>query len=402
MKICRKIRVLLLMLFLVVFAPPTEGGVPVEVASLAETHRLSRATAWEAIGYLRSTQGPGGGWSENPDGPDLPAVTALVATGMLLDPRLDQADPSVRAAVAYVLSFVKPDGGIHDGVLPAYNTAICVSMLSRVRTPEAAAAVTSGIGFMKRLQWGAFDASELRSPGSAAWTEPVDEDHPFYGGVGYGKHGRPDLSNTQVFIQAMADSGVSTEDAAFARALVFLRRVQMDERVNEMDYAAGSRQGGFIYSTVPNAESVDSVPGQSQAGEIDEAMADGTVRTRLRAYGSMTYAGFKSLLHADLPPDDARVVSAIGWIEKNFSVDENLGLGQQGRYYGLSAMSRALSAWGEPEIGGRDWRGEIVRAIAGLQADDGGMREVHDRWMEGDRDLITAYALIALGESGGR
>lgn len=393
-----------------VLLSPVQGGQADQVTDVAEqgladraaVHQIARASAWDAIGFLRSTQGDSGGWSENPEGPDLPAVTALAATGMLLDPRIDESDPSVRAAVRYVLSFVKPDGGIHDGMLPTYNTAICVSMLSRVRTPEAAAAVRGGVALLRRMQWGAFDPQVTPSPAAPAWTEPVDEAHPFYGGLGYGKHGRPDASNTQVFVQALHDAGVSTDDPAYARALVFLRRVQMDDRVNEMAYAAGSRQGGFIYATVPDTESIDSVPGQSQAGEIEETLADGTVGSRLRAYGSMTYAGFKSLLYADLPPDDARVLAAIGWIEANLSFAENPGLGQQGRYYGFSAMSRALAAWGADEIGGADWRGGLVRTLAGLQEDDGGMGVVHERWMEGNRDLITAYALIALGEASSR
>ena len=90
---------------------------------------------------------------------------------------------------------------------------------------------------------------------------------------------------------------------------------------------------------------------------------------------------------------------ARGWIDENFSGFENLGMGQLGRYYGFSAMGRALSAWGADEIAGRDWRDEVVRAVAGLQEPDGGMRVVHERWMEGDRDLITGYALIAVGAS---
>ncbi len=385
---------------------PAGGGLrPAElvdpaIGGRAEVHRTAREAASRAIAYLRTTQGPNGGWSENPEGPDLPGITGLIATGMIDDPRVDRDDPSVRAAVAYVLSFAKDDGGIHDGVLPTYNTAICVSFLSRVGTPEASAAVGRGIGLLKRMQWGAFDPVSEPSPEAPDWTEPIGEDHPYYGGLGYGRHGRPDLSNTQMFVQAMRDAGVSTDDPAYARALVFLRRVQMDDRVNGMDYASGSRQGGFIYATVPDAESVDSVPGQSQAGEMVETLADGTEATRLRAYGSMTYAGFKSLLYADLPPDDQRVVSALGWIEANFTAGENLGMGDQGRYYGYSAMARALEAWGEREIAGVDWRGELVRAIAALQAEDGGMRVVHERWMEGNRDLITGYALIALGAAG--
>ena len=366
----------------------------------ARTHRLARDTATRAIEFLRSTQGESGGWSVNPDGPDFPAITALAVEGMLLDPRFDQRDESAAAGIGYVLGFAKPDGGIHDGVLPTYNTAICVSMLSHVRTPGAMRAVGGGVALLKRMQWGAFDPATNPSPEAPAWTEPIGEDHPYFGGMGYGKHGRPDLSNTQFFVQALHDAGVSTRDPAYARALVFLRRVQMDGRVNPMPYAHGSRQGGFIYATVPNAESVDSVPGQSQAGSVEETLADGRVETRLRAYGSMTYAGFKSLIYADLPPDDPRVTAALGWIEDHFSVSENPGLGKQGLYYQYAVMARALDAWGSDEIGGRDWRAEIVRAIAGLQEPDGGMRVVHDRWLENDRNLITAYALVALGHAG--
>lgn len=368
----------------------------------AATHELARQTGWRAIEFLRATQQESGGWGEpGGGGPAFPAVTALAVQGMLLDPRIDGRDEAVRRGVARVLSFAKPDGGIHDGVLPTYNTAICVSMLSHVRTPEAAAAVERGIALLKRMQWGAFDPATEPSPEAPDWTEPIGEDHPYFGGMGYGKHGRPDGSNTQFFVQALHDAGVSTADEAYARALVFLRRLQMDGRVNEMGYAEGSRQGGFIYATVPDAESVDSVPGQSQAGEFDEELADGMVGARLRSYGSMTYAGFKSLIYADLPPDDARVVSALGWIERNFSVDDNAGMGQEGRYYGYLAMARALQAWGGAEVAGRDWRAELVRAIADLQEDNGGMRVMHDRWMEGERELITAYALVALGEAMG-
>ncbi|USN99868.1 MAG: hypothetical protein H6810_04175 [Phycisphaeraceae bacterium] len=368
-------------------------------AADADTHRLARQTAQRAIDYLRSTQDASGGWAVNPDGPGFPAITALAVEGMLLDPRIDGNDPAVRAGVAHVLSFAQPDGSIHDGVLQTYNTAICVSMLSQVRTPEAASAAQRGIGVLRRMQWGAFDPSETPNPEAPGWTEPIDESHPFYGGLGYGRHGRPDASNTQFFVQALHDAGVSTADPAYQRALVFLRRVQMDERVNEMPYARGDRQGGFIYATVPDAESVDSIPGHSEAGTFEETLGDGTKVTRLRAYGSMTYAGFKSLLYADLPPDDPRVTAAVTWIAKNFSVSENPGLGEQGLYYQYAAMARALDAWGGDRLAGRDWRAELVHAIADLQEADGGMRSVNDRWMENNRDLITAYALVALGNA---
>ena len=379
-------------------------------APSAEKQAEAREIADRAIGFLRTQQDPAtGGWGGEREGPALPAVSGLVLTGMLLDPRVDWQDPDVARGLGYVLRFRQPDGGIHDGFLPTYNTAICVSLLSRVPTPEASAATASGLALLRRMQWGAFDPEESPSPEAPGWTEPVDESHPYYGGMGYGKHGRPDLSNTQFFVQAMKDAGVSTEDPAYERALVFLRRVQMDGEVNPMPYAAGSRQGGFIYATVPNAESVDSVPGQSQAGEIDEVLGGGLTAPRLRAYGSMTYAGFKSLLYADLRRDDPRVVAARRWLGEHYTLRENPGLGDQGLYYYFMAMSRALDAWGEPEIEvavgdagdaeRRRWADDLIGRLAELQQPDGSFEIRHNRWMEGDPVLVTAYALIALGHA---
>ncbi len=68
-------------------------------------------------------------------------------------------------------------------------------------------------------------------------------------------------------------------------------------KVNDMEYAKGSTQGGFIYSTSENRDRVGS--GQSMVGGmIDETLSDGSVASRLRAYGSMTYTGFKSYIYA--------------------------------------------------------------------------------------------------------
>lgn len=382
-------------------APVTPAQDPaVSVAALdalqpPDTRAQARLLIDRAIEYLRSQQNPDtGGWRENPEGPSHPAITGLIVSGLLLDPRIDARDATVAAGVRNILSYAKPDGGVHDGLLPTYNTAICLSALSRVRTPEAAAAIQRGQSFLKGLQY-----TELG--GGEAGGEPVSIDHPFYGGVGYGRHGRPDLSNLGFFIQALHDTGVSTEDPAYERALVFLRRVQMVEQFNEMPYAQGSNQGGFIYATVPDANSVDGRAGQSMAGMIEETTPDGSTITRLRAYGSMTYVGFKSLIHADLSPSDPRVQAAWGWINEHYRMDENPGMGDQGRYYYYSSMARALHAFGAPEVAGRDWRADLVATLAELQNEDGSFRVLHDRWMESDPVLITAYALIALQHAAG-
>jgi squalene-hopene/tetraprenyl-beta-curcumene cyclase len=360
----------------------------------ASTKERGRAVVDRAIEYLNTQQDPNtGGWGHNPDGPNFPAITGLVINGMLLDPRIDPSNPVVDRGLEYILSFAQMDGSIHDGMLPTYNTAICISALSQARTHRADSALASGIAFLKTVQYHNRNTGGIEAPD---FNEPVAEDHPYYGGVGYGKHGRPDLSNLSFFLQAMHDAGVSTEDPAYKRALVFLSRVQMNDETNDMHYADASNQGGFIYATVPNAESIDSIPGQSQAGDMVETSPDGGSITRLRSYGSMTYSGFKSLIYADLSPDDPRITAAWRWIESNYSLEENPGMGDQGYYYFLCAMGRALDSWGADRVGEHDWRADLVDTLEELQQEDGSFAIKHERWMEDNATLITAYALIAL------
>lgn len=370
------------------------------IASETETQTRERARAMidRAIAYLETQQADTGGWRENPDGASYPAITGLVVTGMMLDPRYDVHHPTIAAGVRNILSYAKPDGGIHDGALPNYNTAICLSALGDVRLPEAASAVQSGQNYLRSLQY--YD-NQSGSDEVPTFDEPISKDHPYYGGVGYGKHGRPDLSNLGFFLQALHDTGVSTEDPAVKRAMVFLERVQMVDEINDMPYADGSNQGGFVYATVPNLESVDGLAGQSQAGTTEELDDAGRPIVRLRAYGSMTYVGFKSLVFADLTEGDPRVDAAWRWINEHYTLSENPGMGDQGRYYYYCSLARALDAFGESEVAGTDWRADLVSTLEELQEPDGSFRIFHDRWMESDPVLVTAYALIALQHAAG-
>lgn len=374
-----------------------------------------RARAIEIIrkaeAFLRSKQDQeSGGWSlpkPGADGktpPQLPGISALVLMGMAMDPAPGEAaQQSIALGTKYLLNLAQPDGGIYDGLLPSYNTALAVSALSRIKTPQAQDAVRRGVEFLKKLQWS--EDSDPSLGGNEA-AKPITREHPFYGGVGYGRHGRPDNSNLNIFMQAMQDAGVSADDPAVQRALVFLQRTQMDERINDMPYAKGSRQGGFVYATAENAQSVDGRAGQSMAGTIEETLSDGTKASRLRAYGSMTYAGFKSYLYANLPRTDRRVAAAYDWIRSNYTVEENPGLGTDGMYYYYVVLARALRAWGEPTIptlnsagepaGDKRWAEDLLNRLAGLQQDDGSFKSVDDRWMENDPVLITAYAVVAL------
>lgn len=391
---------------------------PVAAASSAskplakEVRVLGEQVAKKAAAYLRSQQDKAtGGWAIPEKGPSFPAITSLVVSGLLTEPGASVQDDSVARGVAFVLGKQQPDGGIYDQILPSYNTAISLCMLSKIDTPQAKAAIKPAQDFLKGLQFGekANAGAHKESP------EVVSKDNPFYGGIGYGSKGRPDVSNLSWMLEALHASGVPGDDEAFQRAIVFLQRTQMlDEvptkngvmKVNDQEYAKGSRQGGFIYSAGAGKEKAGQ--GETNAGEIEETMDDGTKVSRLRAYGSMTYAGFKSYLYADLKRDDPRVLAALAWIKDNYTLKENPGLGMSGYYYYLITFAKAMRAYGDTDMqvqeeSGKmrrtDWREDLIKELATRQKPDGSFEVLDKRWMETNPVLITAYSLNALGDA---
>lgn len=376
---------------------------PAHAIDEAHKTKASEMTA-KAISYLRSQQDPAtGGWAvpAKAGAPAFPAISALVLNGMLMEPGIDIKDDSVARGVKFILSYRQPDGGIYDRILPSYNTSIALSMLASVDSPEAKAAIKPAQDFLRSLQYS--ESSLVEGP-AAGDTKRIDPSHPYYGGIGYGNHGRPDLSNLSFMLEALHDSGVPEDDEAFKRALVFISRLQMLDSVNDMAYADGSRQGGFIYS--PGKDKDNTSAGENEgSGMIEETLDDGTKVSRFRAYGSMSYAGFKSYIYAQLPRDDVRVRAALDWIRRNYTLEENPGLKNNGMYYYLVMFSRALDAWGDPTLDvvrpgaapeKRDWANDLIDRLAALQSEDGSFRSVDKRWMEDNQVLITAYALVAL------
>lgn len=383
--------------------------------AIDEAHKAKgEAAIGKAIAFLKAQQDEKtGGWAVPPEGkaqPVIPAFTGLVLNGLLMQPGMKLDDPAVSKGVKFVLSYAKPDGGIYDAILPSYNTAICLSALSRVDTPEAKKVIKAGQEFLRNSQWGTATPMGVGGAnGKDAPASVVGPEHAFYGGVGYGGSGRPDISNLQFVLQAFQDTGVPNDDPAVKRAIVFLQRVQMMEKgadgkvINDQEYAKGSRQGGFIYSTAESAATVGQ--GESKAGKIEETLDDGTKVSRLRAYGSVTYAGFKSYVYAGLSKDDPRVKAAMGWIQGHYTLEENPGIGQEGYYYYLVAFARALDASGQPKIeaigesgtkASHDWRNDLVDRLAAMQNEDGSFRSVNKRWMEDNPVMIASFALIAL------
>lgn len=384
----------LLLAFSALMPAPPPGA---RAQALDVDHRpVAHVAIQRGVDFLRQAQHPDGSWTAGPG----PAVTGLVVALLLDEPDIGPDDPAVARGVDYLLSRVQADGSIRDGaqgILANYNTAICLSALSRLPDhPEAVRAVAAAQAFLIDLQW----KPGMTPPGGT----PINTDHPFYGGAGYGRHGRPDMSNTQIMLQGLHDSGLDPEDPAFARALTFIARCQGIDDNQYFPRGTLVNDGGVIYATSINGEHPEIPVSYANPQAVDEARAGRPV-SGLRGYGSMTYAAFKSFAYAKLPPDDPRVRGALQWIQTHYTLDQNPGMpeaiGQQGLYYYYLTHARALHAWGHPTLTlteGRTvhWAAALTNRLSSLQNADGSFVNTDGRWMENDPVLVSAYAVTAL------
>ena len=359
----------------------------------------AQQTVARAVEFLKKQQKPDGGWQQSEKEP--PAITAIVLKAIMAGEKHDAKTDWVKKGYDKLLSFQVEDGGIYKDLLANYNTAIAVSALLEAENPAYKPQIDKAVTYLKQLQW--TQETDPQFPDPAKKPQLVkDENDAFYGGFGYGGHsrgaGRPDLSNTQLALEALKESGLSEDDPAFKRAAKFVTRMQNLSETNDQPWAGDD--GGFVYSPADNRQ------GESFAGEFTTPEGD----RRLRSYGSMTYAGLKSMIYAGLKKDDPRVKAAWDWVTKNWTLDENPGMrlnkpenAQQGLYYYYHTLAKALNAYDQPTITDpqgtkHDWRVEFIDKVASLQKEDGSW--VGDKkWMENNPVLVTAYTTIALEEA---
>ena len=295
-----------------------------------------------------------------------PAVTALAIRAMATSPFRDELmkTDEFKKALGFLLSCVRSDGGVYlDAWAANYHTSVALSALAAIQDPKLRPKIDKVQDYIKKAQ---ADEGEGLSPGDTN-----------YGTVGYRKGQREgDMSNLQFALISLKDSGLSSDDAAWGKALAFVEKCQNI-----------TTDGGFIYR-----------PKESKAGEDPNAPEGETL---YRSYQSMTYVGLLSMIYCNVDKDDTRVVKAIEWLRKHWSLDENYPIGLQGLYYNFHTLSRAFAAYGEKYITDgdgvkHDWYAELVENLAGRQHKDGYWVNTEKRWLETDKTLVTAYCLLAL------
>ncbi len=330
-----------------------------------------RQAVERAVGFLRTkAQAPDGSYDQFAG----PGVTAIAATAILKSGRTPD-DPLVAKSLKYLEGFAQEDGGIYrsGSFYRNYETCLCMLLFAEAnRDGRYDKLLAAADRFVKGIQWDEKEGHDRTNAG--------------YGGAGYGKHKRPDLSNTSFLVEALRAAGNGPDDEAVKKALIFVSRCQnLETEHNTTKFSAKNPDGGFYYTPADG--------GTSQAGE--------TAGGGLRSYGSMTYAGLKSMIHAGLKPDDPRVKAALAWIRQNYGLKSNPGMGDAGLYYYYHTFAKALDAAGIDELVDakgkkHDWRSDLREEIIGRQQPDGSWVNENSRWLEGQPALVTAYALLSL------
>jgi squalene-hopene/tetraprenyl-beta-curcumene cyclase len=342
-------------------------------------HAIERGLRW-----LGTQQSEKGYWSQ----PDHPALSALVLTAFMGEPsgRVKAKPPEfIRKGYEYLLQCVQPDGGIYVKDLANYNTSVSMMALLAGYHPPYGQVLRDARNFLVGLQ-GDFE-------------EKGKTDSPYDGGIGYGsQYAHSDMSNTMFALETLyytrflaQDKGqalIEFRELNWPAVIKFIERCQNLPSHNDQPWASDDpeNKGGFIY-----------FPGDSKAGEMKLSFG----KTALRSYGSISYAGLLSYIYSDLDRDDPRVKAVFDWLRKNYTLEENPGMGSQGLFYYYHTMAKALAVYGADTLvleSGTEvnWRRELSLKLLNLQKGDGFWVNENGRWWEKDPILVTSYAVITL------
>jgi squalene-hopene/tetraprenyl-beta-curcumene cyclase len=316
---------------------------------------------------------------------DYPALTGLALLGFINEPSgtiKAKLPPFVEKGLDYLVSCVKPDGGIYGRALANYNTCVAMLALNALETDKYDDILRKARAFVTGQQ--------------NFYPKQDGKMNPYEGGIGYGDDGpHSDVSNTTFALEALHETRAleagqdvpAAHDLNWDAAIAFLQRCQNAPKFNSQPWVTGDPKnlGGFIYTPV-------------------ESHADDVINGRKtpRSYGSVSYSGLLSYIYADLQKNDPRVVAVYEWLGRNYSVEENPGMGAAGLFYYFHTMSKALAAYGVDELaleGGKsvNWRHDLALKLIDLQASAGSwVNDKSGRWWEKDPVLVTSYCVRTL------
>lgn len=366
----------------------------------SRNERIDRSLS-AAARYLVHQQSTDGAWRSELKGPfkDGGSLTPLAVYALHVAAVADSMSACHKGA-AYLAKRAQPDGtidaGPHGLSYPVYTAALAVRVLSEVTPDRHRPARDTWLTYLRARQltedlgwqpadkpyggWG-YCARVPRKPGPDEFAPPMLESN---------------LSATRFALEALHAAGCPAGDAAFRKALVFLKRCQnYTDVAGERDPALDD--GGFYFIYDDPVRNKAGVAGKDRSG-----------RDRFHSYGSTSADGLRGLLLCGQARDDARVTAARTWLESNFSAAEHPGKYAVNRerdrpavyyYYSWSA-AQALRAAGVREVetkaGKVRWEEALADALLSRQQPDGSWVNDAEQVREDDPLVATPLAMAAL------
>jgi len=345
------------------------------VLDISVQHEVDAAIS-RGLDWLAVNQNADGSWSNT----NYPALTALPMMAFI-NSNYPSRKRIIDAATKFLMSCVQKDGGIYvdntqrkGGGLSNYNTSISMMALYMLKNPAVNQTVLNARTFVAKGQ--------------------LFGDTTFAGGFGYDKNRNrdyTDLLNTYYSVQAMSLTQGVEESRPKGQKKASVDwdgvRTYIEKMQNKPD-TGEENAGGFFYK-----------PGESKAGTTN--VNDKVV---FRSYGSITYTGIMALIYSDVSRDDPRIISALDWASKNWSLEENPNMGNQGLFFFYNILSKSLNAANVNVITTADkqhvaWRQQVAEKVVSTQKVENGKGYwLNDtgRFWENDKVLDTAYALLTL------
>jgi Prenyltransferase and squalene oxidase repeat len=316
--------------------------------------RRDNSALGRAVRWLWSQQSDDGGWHSKTYG--------LLRSGQSLTPFVLDALlglPHEGAGVDRAFEFLKrntnADGslGLSDSAAPDYPnyaTGLAVRVAARLKRDGS-----RWIACLRAQQFTEVNGWTQGDPAYGAWGMGGERRRP-------PEAGHVDLAMTRYVVEGFAAAGISWDDPAMQKALVYVKRCQNPD-------------GGFFFSTV----------------NLDTNKA-GDVNGKYRSYGTTTCDGLITMRVASRPLDDANqdLLRARGWLKKNhleerapgFDIEPaRMGWSDGLRFYYAAAITRSM-----PEL----------PVILPQQRADGSFANSNNLVKEDDPLIATAFAVRVL------
>ena len=354
--------------------PLAAGGADPASAGTNLDDRVSAAVR-KGLEWLKENQKANGSWSDE----NYPAITGFglwVFAQSAHPARVEVGDKAAR----FIAGFVQDDGGIYKrpsglfrrGGLATYNTAICMTALHAYDRGAYQTPILNARKFVASCQ--------------------LTGDSPDVGGFGYGLpgqgRGRGDLSNTAWSLQAMRlTQGMEDLRPAGQRA--------------EVNWAAAVEYATKLQNNDPNDPANKGGFGYDRSGSRGGTVEDRDRIVKLRGYGSMTYAGLLSMIYAGVDRTDPRVVSALDWVSRHWTLKENPGMGTRGLFYYYNILTKSLSLTGKDTVASSagdpiPWKKQVQEHLLSIQKPDGSWVNSDNTFWEGNPVIVTSYAVLTL------